>query len=523
MTGYTAQEVVGRTPALLKSGRQDLLFYQQMWGALKEKGYWYGELWNKRKNGQIYAELLTITAIRTREGTISHYIGDFSDISESKDAAAEALRLSFYDPLTELPNRRLLQERLARALVASKRSRGHGALLVIDLDNFKQFNDTRGHDVGDLLLVEVAQRLRAALREVDTVAHQGGDKFMLLLDDLGPLESGATVRTEQICAKLRGAMDGLLAIDGSDYQCRFSTGVAVFGPDDDVESLLKHADLALYAAKKEGGNMLRFFDPALQSGINLRATLASELRLAPGLGQLLFHFQPQIHRSGRVVGVEALLRWQHPKRELMLLEDFGELAQDTGHMLPIGTWMLERACALLASWASATLTRELVLCVKLSGRHFQQTDFVAQVGQILQTSGANPARLMLVLTEAVVLENIVSATRKMQALKQLGVGLALDNFGTGHVSLSQLAQLPLDQARMDRSFVLKLPGSSADAAVARTIVSLGQGLNMAVIAQGVETEAQCEFLESLGCAACQGPLFGEALTQQELAQFLQDI
>jgi diguanylate cyclase (GGDEF)-like protein/PAS domain S-box-containing protein len=521
MTGYTAQDVVGRTPAMLKSGRQDAFFYQQMWAILTEKGYWYGELWNKRKNGQIYAELLTITAIRTREGVISHYIGDFSDISETRDATAEVHRLSFYDPLTELPNRRLLQERLARTLIASKRSRHHGALLVIDLDNFKQVNDARGYDVGDLLLVEVARCLRAVLREVDTVAHLGGDKFMMLLEDLGQHESVATVRAEQICAKLRQSMDSLSSLDGSDFQCRYSLGVAVFGPDDAVESLLRNADLALYSAKKSGGNTMRFFDPALQAGINLRAALAAELRLAPGSGQMLLHFQPLVHRSGGVVGVEALLRWQHPKRGLMLPEEFLAIAEDTGLILPISHWVLESACAVLASWSSAALTRELTLSVNVSARQFRQHDFVDLIRAVLQSSGANPARLWLELTEAALLENLGAAADKLQALRQLGVRFALDDFGTGQASLAQLTQLPLDQLKLDRSVVLGLPGKGEAETLARATLSLGAVLHIEVIAEGVETEDQYQWLQDLGCSAYQGFLFSEPLAGEALEDYLQ--
>ncbi len=511
LTGYSAEEAIGQTPALLKSKRHDPLFYQRMWDSLIGNGYWQGEIWNKRKNGEIYPELLSITAITTPDRGLTHYIGSFYDITESKNAEAEIHRLAFYDPLTHLPNRRLLQDRLTHAIATSERSRRYGAICFIDLDNFKALNDTRGHDAGDLLLVEVAQRLRMVVRESDTVARQGGDEFVVLLENLDADMHEATAQAKLLGEKLHSAIEKPFNLRGHEYHCKISTGISLFHGKDTAEELFKHADLALYQAKNAGRNGLRFFDPGMKAALALRNSLEAELRQALKHDQLQLYYQPQVDAARRMIGVEALLRWQHPKRGLVVPDDFIPLAEDTGLILPIGIWVLETVCNLLKTWEEYAWTRALPVAVNISVRQFRQPGFVDQVQRILETSGANPARLKLELTENLVLQNVENTIEKMQAIKQLGVHFSMGDFGTGYSSLSYLAQLPINELKIDKSFVRNLPGRRNDATIARTIITMGQGLKMDIIAEGVETEAQREFLESHGCHAYQGYLFSEPL------------
>jgi diguanylate cyclase (GGDEF)-like protein/PAS domain S-box-containing protein len=520
LTGYSAEEAVGKTPKLLKSGRQDPLFYQRMWTLLNANRFWQGEIWNKRKDGRIYAEMLNITAVATPELGITHYVASFTDITEDREATAEIHRLAYYDPLTRLPNRRLLQDRLGQALAATVRSRQYGAMFFIDLDNFKTLNDTRGHDAGDLMLVEVARRLRAEVREGDTVARQGGDEFVVLMEELGADVDEAIAVAKHLGEKLRETIDRPFILQGYEYHCKVSIGVSLFNAQDTVEELFKHADLALYQAKSHGRNTLRFFDPSMQAALDLRIALEAELRKALDLKQLHLHYQPQVDSARRVFGVEALLRWQHPQRGLVPPDDFIPLAEDTGLILPIGLWVLESACFQLKIWEGNAATRNLQVAVNVSARQFRQADFVPQVQRILEASGANPTRLKLELTESMVLENVPDAIEKMEAIKRLGVTLAMDDFGTGYSSLGYLAQLPLDQLKIDRSFVQNIPGRGSDETIARTIIAMGRGLAMQVIAEGVETEAQCEFLEANGCHAFQGYLFSRPLALDDFEEFV---
>jgi len=522
LTGYSAAEAIGRTPAVLKSGRHDDPFYQRMWNSLVEKGYWQGEIWNKRKSGQIYAELLTITAIVASGGITTHYVASFSDITEDKQAEAEIHRLAYYDALTRLPNRRLLQDRLGQALAAAARHGLYGALFFIGLDNFKTLNDTRGHDVGDLLLVEVAQCLRARVREGDTVARLGGDEFVLLLDGLSGNADEAAAVAKEVGDKLREATSRPFSLDGQEYRCKLSIGVSLFAALDTVEELFKRADLALYQAKNAGRDRLRFFDPAMQAAMDLRGALESDLHQALALDQLRLHYQPQIDTAGRVIGVEALLRWWHPQRGLVSPNEFVPLAESTGLILPIGRWILETSCVLIKNWESDACTRSLQVAVNVSARQFRQADFVEQVKRSLKASGANPARLKLELTESVLLKNVEDTIAKMLAIKRLGVAFSLDDFGTGYSSLSYLAQLPLDQLKIDQSFVRKLPGARKEETIARTIITMGRELDMNVIAEGVESEAQRQFLEAHGCHAFQGYLFSRPLPVEHLTVFLQE-
>ncbi|MDD5716846.1 MAG: EAL domain-containing protein [Sulfuricurvum sp.] len=520
LTGYTSQEAVGMTMELLKSGRHDRHFYKRMWDTLNEHKRWQGEIWNKRKNGKLYAELLTITAVVDPDGNITHYVGNFSDITEDKEAEAVIHRLAYYDPLTRLPNRRLLQERVEQAIASNARSKLYGAIFFIDLDKFKELNDTRGHDVGDLLLIEVAERLRAIVREGDTVARQGGDEFVILLETLKRDPKESAVLAQQIGEKLLESISNPFVLKGYEYRCKLSIGIGLFNEKEMANDLFKHADIALYEAKKSGGNKLLFFDPQMQRDLDLRSMMEYELKEAIALNQFRLYYQPQVDRKQSATGVEALIRWEHPQHGLITPDAFIPLAEESGLIFPIGLWVVQRACAQLKAWEANVHTRHLRIAVNVSARQFRQSDFVALIEKTLETSGANPELLKLELTESLVLENVQDTIEKMDAIKRLGVHFSMDDFGTGYSSLSYLAKLPLNQLKIDRSFVLNLPDNKNDAMIVRTIITMGIGLDMDVIAEGIETPEQFEFLKVHGCQAYQGYLFGRPLEIDALSAYL---
>ena len=524
ITGYTAEEAIGQPVNLLRSGRHDASFYATLHESLQRTRSWHGEIWNRRKNGEIHPEWLTITAVMDSAGVLTHYVCTFTDISQRKAAEEVIQNLAFYDPLTQLPNRRLLLDRLQQALASSARSDRTGALLFIDLDNFKMLNDTLGHDKGDLLLQQVAQRLRDCVREGDSVARLGGDEFVLVLEDLSPCATEAATQTEAVGEKILATLNLPYDLAGHIYHNTPSIGITLF--DDhlcSVDELMKYADLAMYDAKKAGRNTLRFFDPKMQATVTLRASLEKELREALQQHQFILHYQPQVDAVGRITGTEALVRWQHPQRGLVSPGIFIPLAEETGLILPLGHWVLETACRQLLTWAGQAATAHLTIAVNVSAVQFRHPDFVAQVLALLEHTGANPKKLKLELTESLLLDNVEDIITKMTALKPLGIHFSLDDFGTGYSSLSYLKQLPLDQLKIDQSFVRDLLTDPNDAAIARTILALAQSLGLSVIAEGVESEAQRGCLELQGCLAYQGYLFGRPVPVAEFEKLLRRV
>jgi len=525
ITGYNTAEALGQTPAMLKSGRQDKEFYRDLWTTLRHDGLWEGEIWDRRKDGTTYPKWLSITTVRDESGQASHYVAAFTDISDRKAVEERIHNLAFYDPLTALPNRRLLMDRLEHALLTSTRSRQHGALLFLDLDHFKTLNDTQGHAIGDQLLIEIGKRLTGSVRDMDTVSRLGGDEFVVLIEGLGDEEAGAASQAERVAEKIHAHLNQPYALKGLEqgYHSSASIGLTLFsGQDTSLDTLFKQADMAMYQAKDAGRNAIRFFNPAMQAAIESRAAMETALRRGLEQDELHLYYQPQVDIRGTWIGAEALLRWLPPGRNPIPPDEFIPLAEETGLILPIGRRVLQAACAQLKAWAANPATRHLVLAVNVSARQFHQPDFVAGVAQILAESGAEPTRLKLELTESAVLGNVEEAIARMASLKALGIGLSLDDFGTGYSSLSYLKRLPVEQVKIDRSFVGDLTRDSNDVAIVRAILAMSDSLGLAVVAEGVETDQQFAFLIQYGCPLFQGYLFGRPMPAAEFMRRIEE-
>jgi diguanylate cyclase (GGDEF)-like protein/PAS domain S-box-containing protein len=526
ITGYSATEAVCQTPQILKSGRHDSAYYAAMAKSLESTGFWMGEIWNRRKNGEVYPQWLNISAVKNAAGLTTHFVGIFSDITDQVAARAQIDTLAFYDPLTQLPNRRLLLDRLDQALHASTRHTRKSALLYVDLDNFKTLNDTLGHHQGDLLLTQVAQRLKACVREGDTVARLGSDEFLVMLEGLDEETLEAANQSEAVGVKVLAALAQEYSLASSVHHSTTSIGITLFGGEqqESNEEPLKRAELAMFQAKAAGRNALRFFDAQMQAQVSAHAALEADLRLALPAHQLLLHYQSQVvgvnRAMARTTGVEALLRWQHPVRGMVSPGEFIPLAEDTGLILPIGQWVLETACAQLAAWASDPALSHLTMAVNVSARQFSQPDFVDRVLTTLARTSANPKMLKLELTESMLVNDVENIIAKMTALKAHGVAFSLDDFGTGYSSLAYLKRLPLNQLKIDQGFVRNIVTDPNDAAIAKMVVVLAESMGLSVIAEGVELQAQADLLSHLGCHAYQGYLFSRPLTLAALQSAL---
>ena len=478
-------------------------------------------MWNRRKNGEIHPQWLHITAVTDDSGAVSHYVATVTDITQRKAAEDQIRQLAFYDPLTGLPNRRMLIDRLRHALASSTRSTRYGALLFIDLDHFKTLNDTLGHDKGDLLLQQVAQRLLDTVREEDTVARLGGDEYVVMLEGLDETQQVAASQATAVGEKIIARLNWPYQLAGHEYHSTPSLGLTLFhGHELEVEELLKQADLAMYQAKNAGRNALRFYDPQMQAAVTRRAELEADIRQGILYGQFALYYQAQVDASAHIVGAEALLRWRHPVRGMVSPAEFIPVAEESGQILTLGSWILEAACAQLVEWAKDPDTAPLTLAVNVSSRQFRQQDFAQHILDMLDYTGANPHRLKLELTESLLADNLDDVVVKMSALRARGVGFSLDDFGTGYSSLSYLKRLPLDQLKIDQSFVRDVLSDANDAAIVKTILALGDTLGMNVIAEGVETAEQRDFLRSSGCLNYQGYLFSRPLPAREFADFV---
>ncbi len=518
ITGYGPQELVGRTAAVLKSGRHEEDFYAAMWAAIRETGCWQGEVWNRRKDGDIYPQWLNISVVKDEQGTVTHYVGVFADISAMKESESKLDHLAHHDSLTGLPNRLLLHARIEHSLERARRNGTRLAVLFLDLDHFKNINDTLGHPVGDLLLQETARRLAACVREEDTVARLGGDEFTLLLEDLQDAHFAG-----EAAQRILAALAEKFVLQGHEVFVTCSIGISLFpGDGADVTTLLKNADSALYRAKEQGRDNYQFYTQELTARALERLALEASLRHAVPRGELRLHYQPQVDLySGRVVGMEALLRWQHPQRGLVPPAEFIPLAEESGLILPIGEWVLRTACARLKAWIDAGLPK-IRVAVNLSSRQFNQKNLFDTVAGVLRDTGLDPHCLELELTESLIMRDPEAAIATLARLRSLGVYFSIDDFGTGYSSLSYLKRFPIDRIKIDQSFVRNITTAPEDAAVSQAIISLSHSLNLKTVAEGVETAEQREFLRSRQCDEVQGFHFSRPLPEEEMEQLLRE-
>lgn len=510
ITGYNEDEVRGQSANLLRSGRQAGEFYSEMWRELREIGYWQGEIWNRRKDGAIYPEWLTISSVRNESGDVTNYIGAFTDITRLKQSEARLEYLAHYDPLTHLPNRFFLRERIQAAIAAGRISGESRAILYLDIDRFKTINDSLGHRTGDELLVIAAERWRACLTTDDVLARVGGDEFVALLEPATPQ------RAMDIANLLIAeASKPFIFADGREAYVGLSVGVTTFPNEgDDADALLQQADSALYAAKANRIGV-RFYAPALTHAARRMLDLEAGLRRGMERGELALQYQPLVSLADRrAFGVEALVRWRSPTGLISPMQ-FIPMAERTGLIVALGEWVLREACTRMKSWLDAGYDLRTI-AVNLSPRQFDLPDICERICTILEETGLPPSNLEIEITESALMEQGKNATRKLEELKALGLRIAVDDFGTGHSSLAYLKHFPIDKLKLDRSFIIDIPGDPTSMEIAAAIIRLGQSLQLNVLAEGVETEAQADFLALSGCPTAQGYLFAKPLWEDEL-------
>ncbi len=516
--GWSADEARGKAlpESLLSLSDMERIQYQ-----LRESGEWIGTLHQRRKDGSVVLVEGHWSMARDSLNQPKSLLAIDTDITERTANEAEIQHLAFYDNLTGLPNRLLLLDRLQQVQGSRMRAHHAGALLFIDLDNFKTLNDTLGHDMGDLLLQQVARRLSSCVRAEDTVGRLGGDEFVVMLVDLDDSPGAAAGHAAAVSEKILHVLRQPYLIAGCSYHSTASIGVTLFGPEDAlVTDLLKRADMAMYQAKAAGRDTQRFFVPSMQIAVSARALLESQLRQAAPNHEFVLHFQAQVRGDGKLSGVEALIRWQHPTRGLLWPADFIGLAEDSGLILPLGRWVLAAGCSQLAQWQAHPDTADLQLAINVSARQFRHPQFINDVIAAISESGVDPRQLKLEMTESVLFDDIEESSARMRELRKLGVGFSLDDFGTGYSSLSYLKILPINQLKIDQSFVRDIQTNKGDAAIARTIVSLADSFGLEVIAEGVENAGQRACLATLGCHSCQGYLFNRPMPADEFEQLL---
>ncbi|MDO9403217.1 MAG: EAL domain-containing protein [Polaromonas sp.] len=524
LTGYSKDEVLGRTPRILQGRRTQREELARIRDALLAAKPVRAELINYKKNGDPFWLELEVVPVDYFSRGLTHWVAVSRDITARKAAEDEIEHLAFYDALTQLPNRQLLMDRLDRAVTPRRGETRTGALMFIDLDHFKGLNDTLGHARGDMLLQQVATRLAGCMRLSDTVARLGGDEFVVMLEDLKETPEDAILPVRQVGEKVLATLSEPYDLAGHQHHSTCSIGITIFSVGEGqpivIGDLLKQADLAMYQSKASGRNAVSFFDPDMQAAATAHASLSIQLRQGLLRQEFVLHYQPQVGRNNRVFGVEALVRWQHPSRGLVYPDAFIPQAEDSSLILPLGEWVLETACAQLAAWAGTAATAALSISVNVSARQFRHPEFVERVLDVVQRHRVKPQRLKLELTESLLATGIDTAIARMGLLKQAGVTLSIDDFGMGYSALSYLKHLPLDQLKIDRTFVKDVLTDPNDAAIARTIIGLAQSLGLGVVAEGVETEAQREWLARYGCECFQGYLFSKALPVDQLEDFL---
>ena len=517
ISGYEREEVVGKNPNILQSGYHEKEFYESMWQSIEDSGRWRGEMWDKRKNGEVYPKRLSINTVYDDEGMPYKYVGIFTDVTERKETEKQLEYLAYYDALTELPNRVMFYDRLQQAISTAKRDNHLLALMMIDLDKFKQVNDTLGHDAGDELLIVVAQKLKSLVRDSDTVARIGGDEFKIILTDIKSPDE-ASIVAQKLIENLRRPM----RIKGRTVNIGASVGISIYPSDDeDIGQLVKYADLALYKAKDNGRNCYHYFSEDLQVQVFDHIEMESDMQKAIALGEFSLHYQPQIDLSdSHISGMEALIRWQHPRNGLIPPDQFIPFAEETGLIIPLSEWIMDAACEHLSAWSKKSV-HPLNLGINLSAIQFQQKDLISSIKRIIDKHDIDPNNIELEITESMVMVDVDRAIETMHKLREIGVRLAIDDFGTGYSSLSYLKQFPINRLKIDQSFVCELGKDSKDAAMVRAIISMARDLGVEVVAEGVENREQLDFLTANGCQYVQGYYFSEPLDAELFNTYLE--
>ena len=516
ITGYVQEEVDGKTPAVLSSGRHDQAFYSDMWSSIEDNGYWQGEIWNRRKNGDIYPEWLTASAVKDERGGVTHYIGVFSDISEQKAAHERIEYLAHNDALTGLPNRARLQELLAAATAHARESQTKVAVLFLDLDRFKDINDSLGHDAGDALLVAFAERLKGCIRAGDAAIRLGGDEFVAVLAEVKKSEHAAVVAEKIIAAAAKPYLIAGLEIVSSP-----SIGISLY-PDDggDAGTLVRNADMAMYAAKEAGRNSYQFFSATMDQKASMTVSMESGLRKALEHGEFVLHYQPQVDlSSGRIAGIEALIRWQHPEQGLISPAQFIPFAEERGLIVPIGEWVMQEAFRQNREWQRAGLPA-IPVAVNVSPLQLKQKDFAKKAVRLAEEAGLAPQHAEFEITEGAIMRDVQAVQAVLGALKAVGFQLSIDDFGTGYSSLNYLKRFSIDKLKIDQSFVRGLPADADDAAIVSAILAMAQALRLKVVAEGVETVEQAEFLRAKGCEQAQGYYYHKPVPAEDMVALL---
>jgi diguanylate cyclase (GGDEF)-like protein/PAS domain S-box-containing protein len=516
ITGYSPEEVIGQNPKILKSGLHEVDFYRKLWESLKQEGHWQGEIWNRRKNGELYPEWLSISSVKSEQNKTTNYVAIFTDITDRKLSEKRLNRLAHYDALTGLPNRLLFLDRMNQAFNHAHRRNQLVPILFLDLDRFKIINDTLGHSTGDLLLKEVAKRLSGSVKEWDTVSRFSGDKFVILLEDIGRIEA-----VNQIARKILNRLSKAFNIKNQELYISASIGISIYPNDgEDPDTLINNAEVAMYRAKEKGKNNFQMYAPVMNSTAFQRLVMENSLRKAVDKNELLLHYQPQIEvKTGRIVGVEALIRWQHQEMGLVYPGQFISLAEETGLIVPIGEWVLYNACLQNKKWQEAGI-EPISISVNLSVRQFKDQSLFDSIQHVINETGLNPRLLDIEITETAAMHDAEYSISILEKLKDMGISISIDDFGTGYSSLNYLKQLPLDTLKIDKSFVHDIVVNEDDNAIVSAIIAMAHKLRLGVVAEGVETQIQFNFLQSLECDRMQGYLFSRPLPAEEFEQLI---
>jgi diguanylate cyclase (GGDEF)-like protein/PAS domain S-box-containing protein len=519
LTGYSAEDAIGQTPSILKSGRHGPEFYQAMWDSLQQTGEWSGEIWDRRKDGSHYPKWMNINVVRdVPGGPVTHYLASFNDLSASKVAEERIRLLAYHDPLTGLPNRLLLTDRLAHALAMAKRRQGHVAVLYIDLDRFKNVNDSLGHAVGDKLLWEIAHRLNICVREEDTVSRLGGDEFVIVVESLQDQEDAASIAN-----KVHKAFEQPILVDGRVLHASASIGIAVYPADgESVEVLMQNADTAMYQAKAQGRNTYQFFAPFMNVHVRERLDLENTLRQALERDEFELYYQPIVDLpSGMIICAEALIRWRHPEHGLLSPDKFIPIAEETGFIVRIGDWVIDQACRILSDWRARGIQPPR-LSVNVSPRQFLQPGLAKRIRGILDDHGVDARLIDLEVTESALMDHPEAAAGILRELKAMGLGIVIDDFGTGYSSLAYLKTFPIDKLKIDRSFVRDILTDKSDREITQAVIALSHNLGLLVVAEGVEHEKQLEFLRQHQCDSVQGYLFSKPRPAGDFLGYLEE-